>query len=136
MRRAPRRLPPPRRTAGDADEVARAIATETRAGAGKCPGSGHPLHHPVEQRAERILELATERRVAGPHVDLARRLVPAVAAAWGRPMPMNVSMAITAVLLDLDFLQTMIKAIPLLARTGGLLAHLCEEKQRPDSSDP
>ena len=39
--------------------------------------------------------------------------------------------AIAAVLLDLDFPATMIKAIPLLARTGGLLAHLAEEQARP-----
>ena len=44
---------------------------------------------------------------------------------------MNVSMPIAAVLLDLDFPAEMIKAIPILARTGGLLAHLAEEQQRP-----
>lgn len=116
---------------GDPDEVARAIAAETRSSGRKMPGFGHPLHHPVDPRAERILELAALHRVEGRHVDLARRLVPAVAVAWGRPMPMNVSMPIAAVLLDLDFPQAMIKAIPLLARTGGLLAHLCEEQERP-----
>ena len=40
-------------------------------------------------------------------------------------------MAIAAVLLDLDFSATMIKAIPLLARAGGLLAHLAEEQAQP-----
>jgi citrate synthase len=54
-----------------------------------------------------------------------------VKAVWGRPLPMNVSMAIAAVLLDLDFPAAMIKAIPLLARTAGLLAHLAEEQERP-----
>jgi citrate synthase len=44
---------------------------------------------------------------------------------------MNVSMPIAAVLLDLDFPPTMLKAIPILARTGGLLAHLAEEQARP-----
>ncbi len=44
---------------------------------------------------------------------------------------MNVSMTIAAVLLDLNFPPAMIKAIPLLARTGGLLAHLAEEQQNP-----
>ncbi len=63
--------------------------------------------------------------------DLARRFKPAVDAAWGKPLVMNVSMPIAAVLLDLDFPSTMIKAIPLLARTGGLLAHLAEEQVRP-----
>ena len=40
-------------------------------------------------------------------------------------------MAIAAVLLDLDFPGAMLKAIPILARTAGLLAHLAEEQQRP-----
>ena len=44
---------------------------------------------------------------------------------------MNVSMPIAAVLLDLGFPAAMIKAIPLLARTAGLLAHLAEEQVRP-----
>ena len=44
---------------------------------------------------------------------------------------MNVSMPIAAVLLDLDFPLAMLKAIPILARTGGLLAHLAEESANP-----
>jgi citrate synthase len=44
---------------------------------------------------------------------------------------MNVSMPIAAVLLDLGFPAAMIKAVPLLARTAGLLAHLAEESERP-----
>jgi citrate synthase len=95
------------------------------------PGFGHPLHRPVDPRAERILALADGEGVSGRHVDLARRFKAAADAAWGKPLVMNVSMPIAAVLLDLDFPATMIKAIPLLARTGGLLAHLAEEQARP-----
>lgn len=98
---------------------------------GKVPGFGHPLHRPVDPRTERILQLVDARGVGGPYVDLARRFPDAVEAAWSKPLPMNVSMPIAAVLLDLDFPPEMIKAIPLLARTGGLLAHLAEEQQRP-----
>ena len=36
-----------------------------------------------------------------------------------------------AFLPDLDFPPQMIKAIPLIARTGGILAHLAEEQQNP-----
>jgi citrate synthase len=46
-------------------------------------------------------------------------------------MPMNVSMAIAAVLLDLEFPPQMLKAIPILARTASLLAHLAEEQKTP-----
>jgi citrate synthase len=44
---------------------------------------------------------------------------------------MNVSMPIAAVLLDLGFPSAAAKAVPLLARTAGLLAHLAEERQSP-----
>jgi citrate synthase len=115
----------------DPDHVVDAVARDVHRSGGKLPGFGHPLHRPVDPRAERILELADTRKVAGPHVDLARRLAPAAAKVWGKALPMNVSMPIAAVLLDLEFPPGMVKAIPLLARAGGLLAHLAEEQARP-----
>ncbi len=115
----------------DRDQVMQDIADSTRKAGGKIPGFGHPIHHPVDPRSERILALADEKGVSGIHVDLLRRLTPAVAKAWGRPMPLNVSGPIAAVLLDLEFPEAMVKAIPLLARTAGLLGHLAEEQARP-----
>jgi citrate synthase len=112
---------------GDAAE----LVAEIRAAGGKVPGFGHPVHKPVDPRAERILELADARGVSGPHVARARAIRDAVADAWGRPLTMNVSMPIAAVLLDLGFPATVVKAIPILARTGSLLAHLAEEQQHP-----
>ena len=97
----------------------------------RLPGFGHPVHRPVDPRAERILQLADLRNVSGPNVDMARRIRNAVAEVWGKPLVMNVSMPIAAVLLDLEFPAAMIKAIPLLARAGGILAHLAEEQQNP-----
>ncbi|MGH3104662.1 MAG: citryl-CoA lyase [Gaiellaceae bacterium] len=110
-----------------AGDMARAI----RASGGKAPGFGHPVHRPLDPRAERILELADARGVSGPHVLLARCLRDAVAEAWGKPLTMNVAMPTAAVLLDLGFPSATVKAIPLLARTAGLLAHLAEEQQHP-----
>lgn len=115
----------------DRDTVAMEMAAEVRARRGKLPGFGHPLHHPVDPRTVRVLELAEKQGIVGPHIALARSFVPAVEKAWGRPMPMNVSMPIAAVLLDLEFPAAMIKAIPILARTAGLLGHLAEEQERP-----
>jgi citrate synthase len=113
------------------DAVAADIARSRRTSGVKLPGFGHPLHRPLDPRAERILEAADERGVSGPHVALARALRPAAAEAWGRPLPMNVSMPIAAVMLDLGFPATAVKSVPILARTAGLLAHLAEEQQRP-----
>jgi len=97
----------------------------------KVPGFGHPVHKPLDPRAERILELADERGVSGVHVARARAFRDAVHEVWGRPLTMNVSMPIAAVMLDLGFAVTAVKGVPILARTAGLLAHIAEERERP-----
>src|SRR3954451_15176527 len=111
--------------------VAGDIAREIHASGARLPGFGHPVHRPLDPRAERILELADARGVSGPHVLLARGFRDAVAKAWGRPLTMNVSMPIAAVMLDLGFPSAAVKSVPILARTAGLLAHLAEEHERP-----
>ena len=108
-----------------------AIASRIHAAGGRVPGFGHPVHRPLDPRAERILELADSRGVSGPHVELARGLRAAVAEAWGKPLPMNVAMPIAAVMLDLDFPSAAVKSVPILARTASLLAHLAEERDAP-----
>jgi citrate synthase len=108
-----------------------AIVREIREAGGKVPGFGHPVHRPLDPRAERILALADRRRVAKEHVALARRFRSAVGEVWGKPLTMNVAMPIAAVLLDLGFPASAVQGVPILARTAGLLAHLAEEGERP-----
>jgi citrate synthase len=118
--------------AGATPEAAAAdTARQIHASAAKLPGFGHPVHRPVDPRAERILELADGREVSGPYVQLARHFRDAAAKAWGKPLIMNVSMPIAAVMLDLGFPAAVVKSVPILARTAGLLAHLAEEQQHP-----
>jgi citrate synthase len=111
--------------------VARDVARAIHGWGGKVPGFGHPVHRPLDPRAERILELADTRGVSGSHVLLARHLRDAVADTWGKPLTMNVSLPIAAVMLDLGFPADAVKAVPILARTAGLLAHLAEEREQP-----
>jgi citrate synthase len=111
--------------------VAAASSQAIREAGGRAPGFGHPVHKPLDPRAERILELADARGVSGPHVLLAHRFRDGVEAAWGRPLTMNVSMPIAAVMLDFGFPPATVKSVPILARTAGLLAHLAEEQQEP-----
>jgi citrate synthase len=112
-------------------QSAEEIARELHEAGARVPGFGHPVHKPVDPRTERILELADERGVSGPHVELARSLRDAVAETWGKPLTLNVSMAIAAVMLDVGFSQEAVAAVPILARTAGLLAHLAEEREHP-----
>jgi citrate synthase len=115
----------------DPGAVANEMAAAVRDVGQRLPGFGHPVHRPVDPRAERILELADERGISGAHALLASRFRGAAADAWGRPLVMNVSMPIAAVMLDLGFAPAAVKSVPILARTAGLLAHLAEERERP-----
>jgi citrate synthase len=118
--------------AGEAPEaVARDVAHSIHEAGERMPGFGHPVHRELDPRAERILELAEARGASGPHVLMARCLRSAVAEAWERPLPMNVSLPMAAVMLDLGFSSRTVKAVPILARTAGLLAHLADEQERP-----
>jgi citrate synthase len=98
---------------------------------GRIPGFGHPVHKPLDPRAERILELADERGVSGRYVGRARAFGDAVAETYAKPLTMNVSLAIAAVMLDLGFRREAVVAVPILARTASLLAHLAEESETP-----
>jgi citrate synthase len=110
---------------------AETVVREIHAAGGRVPGFGHPLHKPVDPRAERILELADERGVTGAHLALARELRVVVSAVYGNPLTFNVSLPIAAVLLDLGYAPVVARAVPILARTASLLAHLAEEQERP-----
>jgi len=113
------------------EAIAAEIARELHAAGAKVPGFGHPVHRPLDPRAERILELADTHGVSGSRVLLARAFRDAVAQTWGKPLTMNVSMPIAAVMLDLGFDSATVKAVPILARTASLLAHLAEEREHP-----
>jgi citrate synthase len=113
------------------EAVAGEMAGAIHASGERLPGFGHPVHRPTDPRAERILELADEHGVSGPHVALARCFRQAVVETWDKPLTLNVSMPIAAVMLDLGFSAATVKSVPILARTAGLLAHLAEEQESP-----
>jgi citrate synthase len=115
----------------ESDEDPLKLARGIHEAGGKVPGFGHPIHRPVDPRAERILALADEHGVSGRNVARARALRDAVAELWDKPLPLNVAMAIAAVLLDLGYTADAVRAVPILARTAGLLAHLAEEREQP-----
>jgi citrate synthase len=113
------------------EEAARAVLGEMRAARQLVPGYGHPLHKKHDPRVTRLLAVAMEAGTAGRHVEVAsmvERLVPQI---LSKPLAMNVSGAIAAVLLDAGYPLLAIKGVPILARTASLIAHLLEEQQRP-----
>ncbi|HET8692476.1 MAG TPA: citryl-CoA lyase [Steroidobacteraceae bacterium] len=95
------------------------------------PGYGHPLHKQSDPRGARLLEIATEAGIAGRHVAVARLIERRLPEVTGKPLVMNVSGAIAAVMLDAGFPLHAVKGVPILARTASLIAHLLEERERP-----
>ncbi len=95
------------------------------------PGFGHPIHRDGDPRAKRLLELAAELRTAGRHCEALREVDGRAGEIFGRNLPMNVSAAIPAVLLDAGFPLEALRGIPLVARSAALIAHLAEEKRHP-----
>ena len=113
------------------DDAAKNGLQRLRAAKEKIPGLGHPQHSNGDPRAERLLALADERGIAGDHVRMLRLLETHVPPIMGRTLPINVSGAIPAVMLDVGYPAEAMKGLPLLARTAGLIGHLYEETRRP-----
>jgi citrate synthase len=116
---------------GDLETAARTVLDELVAARRPIPGYGHPLHKGYDPRARRLFEIATESGLAGRHAEVAHIIDRLLPEATGKPLAMNVSGAIPAVLLDAGYPLLALRGAPLLARTASLIAHLLEELQRP-----
>lgn len=116
---------------GDAAAAASAAIMALRAEKKAIPGFGHPQHSGGDPRAHRLLALAKEHGMEGPHIAMLRTIESVLPDAIGRSLPINVNGAIPAVMLDAGFPLAALKGISLLARTASLIAHLQEETERP-----
>jgi citrate synthase len=112
-------------------EAAEARVREERAARRPVPGYGHPLHKERDPRVDRLIGVAQQAGCAGAHIEAARAVEQVLPAIIGKPLAMNVSAAIAAVLLDAGYPLLALKGVPILARTASLVAHLLEEQKRP-----
>jgi citrate synthase len=119
-----------RAAAASLREAALAVLREYRAAKRAIPGYGHPLHKGRDPRALRLFSVAAETGTAGRHAEIAGLVEQLLPEVIGRPLALNVSGAIPAVLLDAGYPLLALKGVPLLARTAGLVAHLLEEQTR------
>jgi citrate synthase len=119
-----------RETGAELDTAVRASLTELKARRGKVPGLGHPQHTEGDPRANVLLQFADEQGVSGDAVACLRALGRIAPEVMNRPLPINVSGAIPALMLDAGWPAEAMKGVPLLARAAGLVAHLYEEAQR------
>lgn len=119
-------------TAGTAPkQAAQSAILEYRAARRPIPGYGHPEHKGLDPRARSLFAVAAEVGAAGTHIDIAQQVERLLPDLIGKPLALNVSGAIPAVLLDAGYPLGALKGVPILARTAGLIAHLLEEQLRP-----
>jgi len=114
----------------DIETAAIASLKDHKAERRKVAGLGHPQHSSGDPRADRLLEIADDLGVSGKYIETLRILGKHAPGIIERPLPINVSGAIPACILDAGWPLDAIKAVPLLARAAGLSAHLFEETQR------
>lgn len=116
---------------GTLSDHAATVIREYRAAGRSIPGYGHPQHKDYDPRARRLFEVAHECGSSGKHIEAAKAAEALLPSLVGKPLKMNVSSAIPAVLLDAGYPLLALKGVPILARTASLVAHLLEEQQRP-----
>jgi citrate synthase len=105
----------------------RAVVVDHRSRRERFEGFGHPQHAGGDPRALQLLQLAADLEVSGIHVKLVTLLAREITATLDKPMPVNVTGALAALLLDLGFPWQAIRGLVIAPRTVGLLAHVIEE---------
>ena len=116
---------------GDPEAAVRRLVAERRAARQAIPGFGHPLHKGGDPRAEKLFAIAAKHGLSGAHCAAVRSIEALLPELIGKPLKVNISGAIPAVLLDAGYPLLALKGVPLLARTASLIAHLLEEQQEP-----
>ena len=116
---------------GDAREWAAGVVRRFREQKRFIPGYGHPYYFPTDPRADRMFEIATEAGCEGRYIELARILGEEIASARGKPLTLNVTGALGAVLNEIDFPVAVMRSVAAVGRAAGLIAHVHEEMDNP-----
>jgi len=120
--------------AGDAPDIealAARIVTAQAATGRHLPGIGHPLHRPLDPRAERLRALARQVGRDGPALQLIWAISAEAARRSGKVLPVNVTGAIGALVCELGIDSRIARGIAVISRTVGLIGHLSEEMAHP-----
>jgi citrate synthase len=117
--------------ADDQAEQAREEVRAYRARKRPLPGFGHPIHHNLDPRVQRLLAVCEEAGVPGAHIGAMKLLETTLNQELGKNLVTNISAAIGAVLAEAGVPARMMRGIVLTARCAGLVGHLFEEMNNP-----
>jgi citrate synthase len=116
---------------GDLEAASREIVTQWRATGQAIPGYGHPQHKERDPRVAALFQVARASGANLRFIQIAEAVEAVLFSVIGKDLRMNVSAAIPAVLLGTNYPLRVLRGVPILARTAGLLAHLNEEMVTP-----
>jgi citrate synthase len=117
------------------DALALAAVRRTRAAGRFVPGLGHPVHKVQDPRTPRLIRIADDEGLRGPHLRLFEAIGRTHEQVLGRRLPLNGAGVCGAALADLGLPVEMLRGFALLARAAGLLGQLAEESRRPIGMD-
>jgi citrate synthase len=117
------------------DALALETVTAQRAARRFVPGLGHHVHKDGDPRTPRLLEIATEEGLFGPHLALFAAIGRVHPQVLGRTLPLNGAGVCGAALADLGLPLELLRGFALLARTAGLIGQLAEELRHPVAND-
>lgn len=119
----------------DLSALGRLVLERSRRYGGYVPGYGHRFHT-RDPRSPRLLALADEAVsdgvIEGRYVRMAAKVEEAIGLAKGKTIPMNIDAAAGAVYLELGFEPAMGRALLVLSRSLGIIAHAWEQMSRTE----
>ena len=101
----------------------------------RVPGLGHHVHKDGDPRTPRLMQIAREEGLFGPHLQLFEAIGRMHPEVLGRTLPLNGAGVCGAALADLGLPVELLRAFALLARTAGLIGQLAEELRHPVAND-
>ena len=99
------------------------------------PGLGHPVHKVLDPRTPKLIAIAEEEGLRGPHLRLFEAIGRTHEQVLGRRLSLNGAGVCGAALADLGLPVELLRGFALLARAAGLLGQIAEEARRPIGMD-
>lgn len=118
---------------GHQEQEAMAIAREFKEARAFVPGYGHPIHKDGDPRLTRLVAIARQQGVEGHYIDAMFLLGAAISELAGKPIVINVSAAMGAVLAEVGIPIEIMRGITIVSRAAGVIGHLLEEMRAPVS---
>lgn len=117
------------------DALALATVRARRAAGQFVPGLGHHVHKTGDPRTPRLMAIAEEEGLFGPHLSLFAAIGRTHPEVLGKTLPLNGAGVCGAALADLGLPLELLRGFALLARTAGLIGQLAEELRNPVAND-